>query len=160
VRQVPPDESQLPSNLLRALESSMHRISILPCTTQRTIASTLDELATRVNAMIWDGCKPIETFEVALVARIPHERIPNIDGKGPTGVSPFGRLSDAEKGVASLVKLGRSNKAIALELGISRRTVEAHLTRIFRKLKIESRLQLALIHQFDTTGRGGICCHE
>jgi DNA-binding NarL/FixJ family response regulator len=53
-------------------------------------------------------------------------------------------LSSAELRVAELIRHGRSNKTIALELGISRRTVETHATRVFRKLNVESRLQLAV----------------
>jgi DNA-binding CsgD family transcriptional regulator len=53
-------------------------------------------------------------------------------------------LSNAELRVAELIRHGRSNKTIALELGISRRTVETHATRVFRKLNVESRLQLAV----------------
>ncbi|WP_345709624.1 helix-turn-helix transcriptional regulator [Kitasatospora paranensis] len=48
-------------------------------------------------------------------------------------------LSEQERRIAELVGRGRSNRAIATELFISVKTVEGHLTRIFRKLHVTSR---------------------
>jgi DNA-binding CsgD family transcriptional regulator len=62
-----------------------------------------------------------------------------------TVVNRSATLSAGEQRVVNLVKAGKSNKAIAIELSISRRTVEAHLTRVFRKFEIASRLELALL---------------
>jgi DNA-binding NarL/FixJ family response regulator len=45
--------------------------------------------------------------------------------------------------VASLVAEGKMNKEIAAALWISEKTVEAHLSRIFRKLGIRNRAELA-----------------
>jgi DNA-binding CsgD family transcriptional regulator len=52
-------------------------------------------------------------------------------------------LTEAEERVASLAAEGRSNKQIAAALFVSVHTVEAHLSRIYRKLKIRSRAELA-----------------
>jgi DNA-binding CsgD family transcriptional regulator len=57
----------------------------------------------------------------------------------------FDSLTTAERHVAQLVRQGMSNNEIAIHLTISRRTVESHLGRIFRKLDIRSRTQLATI---------------
>jgi DNA-binding NarL/FixJ family response regulator len=48
-----------------------------------------------------------------------------------------------EQRVAELVVLGRRNREIADELFVSIATVEAHLTRIYRKLHVRSRTELA-----------------
>jgi DNA-binding NarL/FixJ family response regulator len=40
---------------------------------------------------------------------------------------------------------GRTNKEIAEELSISIKTVENHLTKIFRQLELSSRAQLATL---------------
>ncbi len=52
-------------------------------------------------------------------------------------------LTAAERRVAQLAAGGYSNRRIAQELYISRKTVETHLGRIFRKLGIRSRTELA-----------------
>ena len=53
-----------------------------------------------------------------------------------------GELTAAERGVAGLVATGRTNKEVAAELFTSVATVEAHLTRIYRKLGVRSRSEL------------------
>lgn len=52
-------------------------------------------------------------------------------------------LAPTERRVAELVASGQSNKEVAAALFVSVRTVEANLSRIFRKLGIESRSELA-----------------
>jgi len=48
-------------------------------------------------------------------------------------------LSERERQVLDGLVAGNANKTIAYELGISPRTVEVHLTSIFRKLGVENR---------------------
>ena len=52
-------------------------------------------------------------------------------------------LTPTERDVAQLAAAGRTNQEIADALAISRRTVEAHLQRIYRKLRVRSRHELA-----------------
>lgn len=59
------------------------------------------------------------------------------------GTSAFDPLSPREREVAELVTKGLSNKAIAERLVLSPRTIDGHLERIFAKLGISSRAQLA-----------------
>ncbi len=54
-------------------------------------------------------------------------------------------LSPREQEVALQVGSGASNKEIAAALGITERTVKAHMGSIFEKLGIRDRLQLALL---------------
>ena len=54
-------------------------------------------------------------------------------------------LTPREREVAALVAKGVSNKIIARELDISDSTVKTHLSVIFQKLKVNDRLQLAII---------------
>jgi DNA-binding CsgD family transcriptional regulator len=63
-----------------------------------------------------------------------------ISGRGPR---PEG-LSETERQVAELAVKGRTNKEIAATLFMSLRTVEAHLTSVYRKLGIRSRSALAV----------------
>lgn len=53
-------------------------------------------------------------------------------------------LSRREKDVVCLLLEGKSNKQIALSLGISERTVEFHLKNIYIKMNVTSRVELIL----------------
>ena len=53
-------------------------------------------------------------------------------------------LTDREREVLSLVRHGLPNKAVARKLGISERTVKAHLGSIFQRLGVTDRTQAAL----------------
>ena len=55
------------------------------------------------------------------------------------------RLTPREREIAGLVAEGVANKVIAQRLGLSDLTVKAHLTAIFRKLGVPSRVKLALL---------------
>jgi DNA-binding NarL/FixJ family response regulator len=55
-----------------------------------------------------------------------------------------GVLTDREEDVLRLVQGGMANKQIARELGITERTVKAHLTKIFDTLGVSDRTQAAL----------------
>ena len=52
-------------------------------------------------------------------------------------------LTPAERRIAELVAAGRTNKEVASVLYLSDRTVEGHLTSIYRKLGVRSRAELA-----------------
>ena len=54
------------------------------------------------------------------------------------------QLSGREEEVLRLVLEGLPNKRIARRLGITERTVKAHLTRIFQQLGVADRTQAAL----------------
>jgi DNA-binding NarL/FixJ family response regulator len=54
-----------------------------------------------------------------------------------------GRLTDPERRIATLVSRGLPNREIATELYLSVASVEAHLTRIYRKLGVRSRSELS-----------------
>lgn len=54
------------------------------------------------------------------------------------------QLSKRESEVVKLLLQGKSNKLIALSLGISSRTVEFHLKNIFAKFQVSSRIELIL----------------
>jgi DNA-binding NarL/FixJ family response regulator len=52
-------------------------------------------------------------------------------------------LTARERELLYPVTEGKANKLIAMELGISMRTVEAHRSRIFRKMGVRNAVQLA-----------------
>jgi DNA-binding CsgD family transcriptional regulator len=61
--------------------------------------------------------------------------------KRPT--SGWGSLTPTERDVIELVRQGLPNKVIATRLFISPRTVATHLTHVYTKLGLTSRVQLA-----------------
>ena len=56
-----------------------------------------------------------------------------------------GLLTERELDVARLVVQGRTNRQVAASLYVSVRTVEVHLGRVFRKLGVRSRTELAVL---------------
>jgi DNA-binding NarL/FixJ family response regulator len=66
-------------------------------------------------------------------------------GESPEGELPgrLAELSAAERRVAQLVVVGKRNREIAEELGVSVKSVEWHVSHILRKLSITSRQDLA-----------------
>lgn len=65
------------------------------------------------------------------------KRLDDIEGAG------WAVLTARERDVIHPVAEGKSNKLIAIELGISMRTVEAHRARIFYKMGVRNAVQLA-----------------
>jgi DNA-binding NarL/FixJ family response regulator len=58
--------------------------------------------------------------------------------------SAAGELTDREREVLALVARGLANKQIARSLGISERTVKAHLTSVFQRIGVGDRTSAAL----------------
>ncbi len=65
-------------------------------------------------------------------------------GPPPEGAAWSKSLTDRERQVARTLASGASNKEIARALGITERTVKAHVGAIFEKLQVRDRLQLSL----------------
>lgn len=61
-----------------------------------------------------------------------------------TEPSPLELLTNREREVALLLSEGVSNRVLAEQLGVSERTIKAHLTSIFRKTGIKDRTTLAV----------------
>ncbi|WP_225821765.1 LuxR C-terminal-related transcriptional regulator [Streptomyces naphthomycinicus] len=61
----------------------------------------------------------------------------------PPPAPALGELTPREREVAVLVSRGRTNRQIARELGLSHKTVETHLSRIFSKFEVSSRAAVA-----------------
>jgi DNA-binding NarL/FixJ family response regulator len=53
-------------------------------------------------------------------------------------------LTDREREVLILLTSGLANKQIARRLGVSEKTIKAHLTNVFRRIGVEDRTQAAL----------------
>ena len=69
---------------------------------------------------------------------------------------PAVELSERERDVLRLVGQGLPNKVIGLRLGITEKTVKAHLTRIFERIGVTDRTQAALwVQRNDSARRRG-----
>lgn len=67
------------------------------------------------------------------------------DAVPPRAEGPLDALTPAERTVADQVSEGLTSRQIAAELFLSPRTVDAHLSRIYRKLDINTRARLAAL---------------
>jgi len=85
------------------------------------------------------ACAIFEELGAALWVEKAGAELARIGGRaaGPADLTP------AEQRIAELVGQGRSNKEVAAELVVTVRTVESNLTRIYRKLGLRSRTELA-----------------
>ncbi len=85
-------------------------------------------------------------------ARLPPARAGHAqDGAAPEGAA----LTRREREVLELIAAGRSNKRIALELGIAEKTVKTHVGHLLAKLGVTDRTQAAVLAvQRGLTGRG------
>lgn len=82
---------------------------------------------------LWVGAELMTRLLGALRPRLPAPRDAALDA-----------LSPREVEVAQAVAAGLSNKEVARQLGVTERTVKAHLGAAFEKLGVRDRLQLAL----------------
>jgi DNA-binding NarL/FixJ family response regulator len=76
-----------------------------------------------------------------------------LSARRPPG--PESQLSDREREVLVMVAEGLPNKLIARRLGISEKTVKAHLTSVFRTIGVTDRTQAALWAQRNGLTGGG-----
>ena len=71
--------------------------------------------------------------------------------KLPSTENPLSMLTKRESEVALAVAEGKSNKLVASACNMAERTVKAHLTQIFKKLKVKDRVALVIyLSQFDS----------
>lgn len=75
-------------------------------------------------------------------------------GPAAAEAGPAGRLSAHEWRVARMMLDGLTNRQIAERFMVSPRAVEQHITRIYRKLSISRRAQLAVALRAETTHSG------
>jgi predicted ATPase/DNA-binding CsgD family transcriptional regulator len=117
--------------------------------------ATFERLHTGAMARCGDALGPSRLAELfARGARHPFDEMiafalndlgdPAAEGGGGNRIRLPSQLTSREQEIASLVAAGLSNRQIAEQLFISRRTVDAHLEHIFSKLGITSRVMLTI----------------
>ncbi len=76
----------------------------------------------------------------------PPTMVPSEEGQDGSATMPeLDQLSERELEIAVLISKGRTNQQIAHTLKLSHKTVETYLARIFKKLRICSRTQVATL---------------
>ena len=83
---------------------------------------------------LWIGQELMRRLFGAVAERASQRQTPSLNA-----------LSPRERQVAVAVAHGSTNKEIARVMGITERTVKAHLSAIFEKLGVRDRLQLSLV---------------
>jgi DNA-binding CsgD family transcriptional regulator len=91
-------------------------------------------------AALGEALDSFDRAGAARLARATRDEMAHLGGRAPADGR---RLTGTEEKVARLVARGLSNRDVAAELYLSVSTVEAALTRIYRKLEVCSRSQLA-----------------
>jgi DNA-binding NarL/FixJ family response regulator len=89
------------------------------------------------NGGLWVGPELMNRLRTSLSRHQP--------GQASQTEGRLSTLSPREREVALAVASGASNKEVARTMGITERTVKAHLTAIFERLGIRDRLQLAIL---------------
>lgn len=118
--------------VITALAAGCHGYAhvLAPLETLRSIAMTVQ------NGGFWVGQSFMQRLLRSTRAIMPP---PSSDG----GLTHL--LTPRETETARLVASGLSNKSVAKHLGVTERTVKAHLSAIYGKLQVQDRLQLALL---------------
>jgi DNA-binding CsgD family transcriptional regulator len=136
--------------LLRRAAEQLEAMPFIPDATRlrRQLAGRLADIGDREGALaelrlVHDRLLQLGAEQELRKARQQFREI----GARPPARAPAGpdtgAVTKREMDVASLVAHRKSSKAIARDLRISVRTVDAHLTNIYRKLNINSRTELA-----------------
>ncbi|HET8525317.1 MAG TPA: AAA family ATPase [Actinomycetota bacterium] len=106
------------------------------------VSGTVERRAKRKREARETLTSALEVFEglgAAVWADRTRSELARIGGRAPSSVD----LTPTEEKVAALVATGRTNRQVADELFLSVHTIEANLKRIYRKLGIRSRTELA-----------------
>ena len=105
---------------------------------RRTAAALLDQAVDRFERL---GAAPF------LATALQERRSCGVDARDRSDARG---LTKAEAAVAALVAEGRTNREVAASLVVSVKTVESHLARIFDKMGVRSRTELAIEWQAGT----------
>jgi DNA-binding NarL/FixJ family response regulator len=105
-------------------------------TNSLSVPELLQQIATVVESGgLWVGPELMQRLMAALAGLTQRQYVSQ----------SLDKLSNREREVALAVARGESNKEVARNLGITERTVKAHLTSAFEHLGVRDRLQLSIL---------------
>lgn len=108
--------------------------------------------------------QPLNDLKLALERVLAGERwlstpiINKLLGKSRQNVSSE-HLTGRQRELLGLLRDGKDNQSIALEMGLSIKTVENHLTRLYRQINVQSRLE-AVNYLMQQPGLLGLSGHQ
>ena len=130
-----------------AAEQLRKSLGAAPVPTEQARAGRCLEIAKRrlgdrAYAAIWLDA---QTLPLEISLREAGQVLRAVEAHGPRPVGPAASdtLSDREREVAMLVAQGLTNRQIAEQLIITRKTVETHVGHVLNKLGLVSRVQIA-----------------
>lgn len=89
------------------------------------------------------GCALADEAGATVLSNALERKLREAGGRARGRVHGVDSLTATERQVARLAVTGRTNKEIASTLFVTRRTVEMHLTQVYRKLRITGRSELS-----------------
>jgi DNA-binding NarL/FixJ family response regulator len=99
----------------------------------------------RAAAMWTRGHRLASSGGARLFVGVAEDHRPPVIGERPAHVDELAVLTTREREIAQLVAEGRTSHAIATKLYLSRRTVETHVSRVYRKTGVSSRVGLVAL---------------
>jgi DNA-binding NarL/FixJ family response regulator len=121
----------------------------------KAVASELDISSPHVSGIAQRALRKLGAGSLAELARVLHSRMPLVFGDIPVGgevllalgyeestAATLDALTSAERGVARALMDGLSHREIALERGVSARTIASQAASIYRKLAVSGRREL------------------
>jgi len=138
------------TRLLRAASARTHVVVLTAFSDRRQILAALDAgavgylLKDAGPAELIDGVRAAARGESPLHPKAARELLTERDSPGGGTLSEEPDLTARESEILALLAKGMPNKRIALDLGISEKTVKAHVTSIFQRLGVSDRTQAAL----------------
>jgi DNA-binding NarL/FixJ family response regulator len=118
--------------VISAFRSGVRGIFCLPDSNLRLLRKCIQQVA---GGQIWANTEQMN-YLMDLIAEVPSLRVVNLTGEQ--------LLTPREQQVVALVAQGLGNREIAHELNLSEHTIKKYVFRIFDKLGISTRVELAL----------------
>jgi DNA-binding CsgD family transcriptional regulator len=112
------------------------RFKVLDADHAASVAALRDALGENAFEEAWAEGAALSTDEAIAYAQRGH-------GERKRPAKGWASLTPMERDVVRLVGEGLTNKDVAARLFVSPRTVESHLTHVYNKLGLSSRVQLA-----------------
>ena len=140
--------------LLRMLRRKGDKIPVVLVTATISDPAISEALELGVNGLMSKDCASVSLVDCLEAVRVggqwidvemqkrgrEHDRQPK-----PSNDDLLSRLTPRERTVAMLVAAGMKNRDIGLELGVTEGSIKVYLHRMYEKLDIQTRLELAML---------------